>query len=85
MFCKNLLITSVIDFVTSFSISEASKVVRVLITFALQNRLTFIADKPHISGYLFLRMLLISRWVFLFVRTKDFISSSEITLDKAIL
>ena len=76
--------TWAIDFVTSFLISESFRVVHVLIAFSLQNRLTLIADKPHISENLSLKMLLISWWVFLFVRTKDFISSSKITLNKAI-
>ena len=69
MFCKNL----------------SSKVVRVFIPFLLQNYLTFIAVKPRISGCLSLRILLISWWFLIYVRTKDFISSSEITLDKAML
>ena len=49
MFCKNSLITVAKDFVTSFLISESSKVVLVLIAFSLQNRLTLIAEKRHIS------------------------------------
>ena len=39
----------------------------------------------RISRSLSSRMLLISWWFFLFVRTKNFISSSEITVDKAML
>ena len=53
MFCKKLLIASAIDFVTSFSISESSKVVRVIIPFSFQNRLTFIADKPRMISFPF--------------------------------
>ena len=83
MCCKNPLITWAIDFVTSLSISESFKVVSIQLS--LQNCFTFIADNPGISGYLSLITLLISWWVFLFVRTNDFLSSSDVTIDKAIL